>query len=396
LALVIATGLTFGGYFLWDRVSRVSATELEVVIQRDAVPFDLPSIPDEILDRLASNQVVIVGETHFLQEHRDLVAQLLKQLHGRGFRQLLVEWTQAADWLLTDFVSDGGLEPDWVPPNGIFAGDIATVIRDFNRTLPDGEHFQLHPIDVTIDEYGGAQSFVGSLEALADNLLDPGPLSMLLASDYAEEENQQTARLESVLGELDAGRSDLVGSWGEPLYETVVQLVEVELQSVVVRSAYLRDYDEGVRLREEAIKRMADARLQGNVDGTLINFGSTHAQKERLRGTDIEWLGDYLVHRSQAFQGSVIVLEVSAAYVMTAPGSGLPDSDLTVSPENELFRVMNETWPDRIVFLPADDRLFSSGRVPMNFEGAIYVSAPKRQYDVFVLLPLAHRVPSGP
>ena len=52
---------------------------------------------------------------------------------------------------------------------------------------------------------------------------------------------------------------------------------------------------------------------------------------------------------------------------------------------------MNETWPDRIVFLPVDDPVFSSGGVPMNFEGEIYFDSPKRVYDVFVLLPLAHR-----
>jgi hypothetical protein len=55
---------------------------------------------------------------------------------------------------------------------------------------------------------------------------------------------------------------------------------------------------------------------------------------------------------------------------------------------------MNQTWPDQIVFLPLDDPLFSNGRIPMNF-GEIYVGAPKSHYDVFVLLPVAHRVPSS-
>jgi hypothetical protein len=101
-----------------------------------------------------------------------------------------------------------------------------------------------------------------------------------------------------------------------------------------------------------------------------------------------------MVHQSQATGGSAIVLAVSPAYIVAVPGSGVPDSDLSASPENELLRVMNETWPDRIVFLPLDDPLFSSGRIPMNF-GDISVGAPKRHYDAFVLLPLAHRVPSS-
>ena len=59
-----------------------------------------------------------------------------------------------------------------------------------------------------------------------------------------------------------------------------------------------------------------------------------------------------------------------------------------------LTGLMNRTWPDQIVFLPLDDPLFSSGRIPMNF-GEMYVGAPKRHYDVFVLLPQAQRVPSS-
>jgi hypothetical protein len=86
-------------------------------------------------------------------------------------------------------------------------------------------------------------------------------------------------------------------------------------------------------------------------------------------------------------------MDVSAAHILSAPGGGFPDSDLAASPENELFRVMNEAYPDKVVLLPVDDPLFSETRVPMNFEDTIYVGAPKRQYDLFLLLPEAQRTP---
>ena len=71
----------------------VSTAELEQIIQRDGVPFDVQSIPDEVLDRLASHRVVVVGETHFLREHYDLMTELLRELHARRFRQILVVLT---------------------------------------------------------------------------------------------------------------------------------------------------------------------------------------------------------------------------------------------------------------------------------------------------------------
>ncbi|MGD2165630.1 MAG: hypothetical protein PVH50_08875 [Anaerolineae bacterium] len=53
--------------------------------------------------------------------------------------------------------------------------------------------------------------------------------------------------------------------------------------------------------------------------------------------------------------------------------------------------MMHETWPDRIVFLPADDPVFSWRRVRITSEEVIYKSALKRHYDAFILLPIAHR-----
>ncbi|MFC2083246.1 hypothetical protein ACFLSG_04325 [Candidatus Bipolaricaulota bacterium] len=377
------------------RLPKVTTEELEQIIQRDGVAFDVQSIPEEILNRLASNRVVLVGETHFIREHRELMAELIRELHARGFRQILVEWTQVADWLLADFVNDGGLEPDWAPPSHIFAGAISRTIRDFNRTLPAEEHFQIHAIDVTLPDYGGGESFLWSLGRLAEHLPDPGAIPVLLEGDYDTLEQQQ-AKLESLEAWLEANRSNLAESWGEGRFDLVVEMVEVEIASASIRAMRSSNYDKSVRLREDAMKRIADRRLEEYPHGTLINVGSTHAQKERLRGTKIEWLGDYLAHKSQAAGESVIVLEVSAAQIVSVPGSGIADSDLEVSPENELFRVITETWPDRIVFLPVDDPVFTSKRIPMNFEGTIYWGAPKKQYDVFVLLPLAHRVPLEP
>lgn len=371
---------------------QVSTEELEQLVQRDGVPFAVQSIPDEVLDRLASHRVVLVGETHFLREHRELMVALLRELHARGFRQFLFEWTQVADWLLADFVGDGGLEPDWAPPLSI-GGDMFAAIRDLNRTLPEQERIRVRATDVTLEDYGGGDSFLWSLGALARHLSDPGPLMVILQADYETPESQ-TALLEDLKAELELRRPELVASWAESWYDTVVEMVEVELTSVPIRAIRESNYDKSVRLREEAIKQLVDRRLRDLPHGTLINFGSTHAQKERLRGTEIEWLGDYLVHKSPVAKGSVIVLDVSAAYIVSLPGSGISDSDLAASPENELLRVMNQSWPDQIVFLPLDDPLFSGGRIPMNF-GEIYVGAPKRHYDAVVLLPLAHRLPSS-
>lgn len=383
-------GVSFGGYFLWDRLSRVSNAELMTIVQREGLPFHSGSIPDEIIDTLASNRVVILGEQHFIREHRELVAKLVRELHARGFRQYLFEWTQAADWLLTDYVNDGGLVPEWTPPHDI-GGDALTAIRDFNRTLPESERIEVHAIDVHLPDYGGTEGWVYTLGLLASQLPDPDPLAEFLDGDHDSFESH-TALLETLQTELQTSHSDLAALWGAYWYDTILEMVEIELESVPIRSLRESDYEESVRLREETIKSLADRRIADNPGGTLVNFGNTHAQKHALWGTEgIEWLGDYLVHRSPVTMGSTIALLVSAAHIVDVTNSGYPDFDLSSSPANELLRVMNQTWPEESVFLLLEDPLFSTGRVPLNASGEIFVGAPSRQFDAIILFPLAHR-----
>lgn len=390
IVAAIGAGTIAGGYFVWDQVTRVSKEDLASIVQRDGLPFAEGTIPDEVLDRLASKRIVLVGEFHFLREHRDLIASMLRELHGHGFRQYLFEWTQAADWLLADYVNDGGLEPAWTPPHDI-GGTVLTAIRDVNRTLPEDERIQVHAIDVHLSDYGGTDGWLNILGLLANHLPDPGPITAFLESDHETGESHQ-AQLEALQIQLHDKRTELVASWGAPLYDTIVEMVEVELRSSPVRALRESDYDDSVRLREETIKWLADRRIEENPGGTLINFGSTHAQKTGLVGTEnVEWLGDYLVHRSSIGSGSTISLLVAPARIVSVPGSNVPDFDLSASPANELLRAVGETWPDRIVFMPLDDPLFHAGRVPVNFSGEIYVSAPQTQYDALILLPIAHR-----
>jgi hypothetical protein len=393
LALIILVGLavaSFGGYLLWDRFARVTRADLQAIIMDDAVAYEGNSIPEGVLDNLAQNRVVILGEAHFLREHRQLVAELVRELHARGFRQYLFEWTQAADWLLNDYVNEGGLLPNWTPPHDI-GGEAITAIRDFNRTLPESERIKVHAIDVHLPDYGGTEGWVFILGLIAEHLPEPGPIAEFLDGDHSSFEGHQ-ALLEALQADMQVDRANLIASWGEYWYETISEMVEVELLSIPVRAFRESDYDESVRLREEAIKLLADRRVSENPGGTLINFGQTHAQKSVLFGTEgIEWLGDYLVHSSAVTRDATMAVWVSAAYILATPGSGDPDFNLSDSPKNELLRVMNETWTEKKVFLPLEDPIFSTGRVPLNVSGDIYVSAPKDHYDAVLLLPLAHR-----
>lgn len=367
----------------------VEQVAVEEVVARDGVPFSSPALPLQVLDRLAQHKLVVVGETHHLRDHYELMARLVRDLHARGFRQLLLEWPQMADWLLADLVLDGGLVPDWRPPVSL-GGEMIEAVRDFNRTLSAEERVHVRGIDVNLSDYGGLDAFLDLLESLSEQLPDSGPIGSFLLAAHQPPDRHEEA-LTVLRSELQARRSELVDLWGSAWYETVAEMIDVELVSVTVRGMREDDYDGSVRIRENELKRLADLRLSGYAHRTLLNVGGNHAQKSYLKGTDQEWLGDYLVHRSTAVGGSTIVLGVTAARIVS--GSTVQYDIMDASPGDELFRLMHETWPAQTVFLPLDDPLFSTGGVRMNFEGRIHRGRPKQVYDAFLQYPLAHRVP---
>ena len=371
----------------------MTRAQLSAVITRDGVPFAEDAIPDVVLDRLADNRVVVLGETHHLREHWDFTAGLLQELHAHGFRQLLVEQPQMADWLLDDYVSGGLLEPDLVPPAHWRQTFVA--IREFNAALPLMDRIHVRAIDVNEEFYGGANAFRSLLEAVAGHLPTAGPVDVFLQEDYGIPENQPGA-IENLRASLETDRTALVASWGSDWYETVLAMVDVERASIDIRAHRKTDDSTAARAREDVIKHLADARIASYAHGTVINIGGHHAQKTHLMGTEQEWLGDYLVHRSTAIDGTVMVVGFASARTdLLAGAGGTPFDVLDTSPENELFRVMVETWPGRTVFLPLDDPVFADRGVAVNSEETIYVTPLKEQYDAVIQYGLAHRMPEG-
>lgn len=371
----------------------VGRDELASVVRRDGVPFDGQAIPDDVLERLGKTRVLVLGETHHLREHWELTAALVRRLHAHGFRQLLVEQPQMADWWLDGYAGGGAFDPGWqVPPNWEWK---LAAIRELNTSLPPEERVHVRAIDVNEEHFGGARAFRAMLQGLVSQLGETGPVEPFLRAPYATREAEIEA-VEALRTSLESRRSKLVRSWGPEWYETVLEMVDVERASIDIRFDRVTNDDRAARAREELIKQLVDARLAAAPGGAVINIGGHHAQKEHLLGTRQEWLGDYLAHRSPVVSGSVTVVSVVSAKTVLEPGSsGTPFDVLTSSPEHELFRLLAESWPRKTVFLPLDDPVFAEGRVAVNYEESISSASLAEQFDAVLQYGLAHRMPAA-
>ena len=394
IAWVVVGLISVAGVTSCSPSADVTADELSAVVARDGVVFEGGTIPTEVLSRMADNRVVLLGETHHLREHWAFVAELMGDLHETGFRQLLVERPQMNDWLVDDYVHGGELAPDWVPPP--YFDRRFTAIRDINAALPAEQRIHVRSIDANEDDSGGATDFQILFDMLVGLLPDAGAVDVDIPFGYPDMPPEaQHEAMDTLSAVLEANRQLLVETWGASRYDQVAEMVEVEAVSIDIREQREEDDGGAARSREDLIKKLVERRIAEDQGGTVINIGAHHAQKSHLMGTEQQWLGDYLAHQSPVVEGSVIVIGFGSARTELEPGAGgTPFSILeSASPENEILRLMAETWPNQTVFLPLDAPLFADRRVAYNSEDVIYASPLREQFDGLVQYGLAHRMP---
>jgi hypothetical protein len=371
----------------------VTADELAAVVARDAVAFESSSLPGEVLELLAGQQVVLLGETHHLREHWAFVAALMGDLRNSGFRQLLVERPQMNDWLVDDYVMGGELAPDWVPSP--YFDRRFTAIRELNATLPEAERIHVRSIDANEDDSGGAADFQLLFEMLVGALPSTGAVQIGLPVDYpTASPDTQLESIEMLGLVLEANRTSLVDEWGSFRFGQVAEMIEVEERSIEIRELRKEDDDAAARSREDLIKQLAERRIAEDSGGTVINIGAHHAQLSHLMGTEQEWLGDFLAHRSTVVDGAVLAVGFTSARTELEQGAGGTPFDVRASsPEHEILRVMAEKWPGQTVFLPLDAPLFVERKVSYNSEDVIYAASLGTHFDALVQYGLAHRMP---
>lgn len=368
----------------------VSREEMVQLIQTKADAFSDFNLSPEILEDLASHRVVVLGETHRLREHWEFVATLAEDLHGSGFRQVLIEAPHMAEWLYDDYVQGGALAPFWEPPK--FYEDRLAGIRDVNDGLEPDERIRVHAIDVNEEHHGGGQAFRDVLGSLVHILGNAGSVEAFTATPAGSPEEQRES-IELLSESLRSESSALSEEWGPKWFAHVEEMVEVERASIDIREYRRSDDDRAARVREEEIKELVESRLADDEGRAVINVGGHHAQKSPLMGTDQEWLGDYLTHRSESAEGSVFIIGFASANTVLEPGApGNPFNILQSSPDDELLRLMAETWPDLNVYLPLDDPLFSEKRVAYNSEDVIYAVHLADVFDALFQYGVAHRM----
>lgn len=118
-------------------------------IESNIVIFDGTVIPTELIERLEDKKVVVVGEYHGIQEHKEFVTDLMLDLNNYNqFDQLLLEMPHSLGLILEDYTWG---EIDQLPAyfERFPQADISRI-RDFNQNVHEEERIRVRAIDITL------------------------------------------------------------------------------------------------------------------------------------------------------------------------------------------------------------------------------------------------------
>ena len=360
------------------------------VLDTEIVTFAQGEVPEALVQMLSGRRVILLGETHYVQEHQEFVLELLKRLHPKGLRWFTQEMPHAYSWIVEDYVL--GLRDDY--PESARRMDEYWIegLRSFNAGLPVVERIRMRYMDMN----HAHDAFMLSLSWMVRRT-PVGERVVLLASSVLATTPGTDAYEEAVtelVDRLDAESDALMNEFG-PWYHRLREAVRIEIRSLDLR----KEHD--AHARERIMTDLAERTID-EADGSAvaINVGMYHAQKRRYMGTRQEWLGEYLASNAERFGGagelySIAFWGFDGERLRTfmdrdpqavPPAMERPASNLSRQIAETVARLDGADRPQSAAFLDLSHPVFAR-RMRVAFTHSPLPTAPGRQFDAYVVFP---------
>ena len=368
-----------------------ASPRVQDALDTGVVTFEPGTVPDALVDHLAPHRVVLLGETHYVQEHHELVLELLERLHPHGLRWFAQEMSHSLGWIVEDYVL--WQRDDY--PNAVRPMDEHWIegLRRLNRTLEPDDRIRFRYIDMNYALDGFTVSLWWMVRGTPAGQDIYQVVEQVLETRPGTEEYVHA--LDRLSGRLVEDADTLSQRLGTVWYERLVELVEIEIRSLPIRAQH--DVHSREQIMIDLSMRMIDA---ANGETVGINVGMYHAQKRRYMGTRQQWLGEYLVEHAERFGGLDQLVSVAffgfdgvrlRSFMDRDPEPVPPAIEL---PERNLMRQIAELTaardgaerPQSGAYLELSHPVFQRS-MPIAFTFSPLRAAPGRQFDAYVIFP---------
>jgi hypothetical protein len=336
------------------------------------------TLPAGLAAAIAGHDIVLLGERHYMLEHNRITLALARALQASGYRAIAYEMHHAVGYIVDDYVTGARDDlPSWAC---YLQREIIAGLRAYNLTLPAADRVHLVNFDMNHDP---------SLYGLA--LYDHAAFrsepcfSAILDSrmPFASEGYRDAVR--AVADSLAANESAYRASWCDLWYDRAVRMTRIELASWDARRT------DGDLAREDIIADNAEYFIArwGKV---IISCGSMHAQKTAFRKSGDNggaWLGTRLAAKYGDAVWSGLFLPARGSLPEEGNDGTCHDFDsLRNADDNDLMKIVSDSYPDMLVYLPFVAEPFLS--YPVGLDHDVYV--PAKTYDAFILYPRASSI----
>ena len=364
---------------------------MQDVLDAEIVTFAPGEMPDALVDTLSTRRVILLGETHYVQQHQEFVLELLTRLHPHGLRWFTQEMSHAYGWIVEDYVL--GRRDDYPDSARLMDEYWIEGLRRFNDELPEPDRISFRYIDMNHPH----DAFMLSLSWMvrgteAGERIGPIVAGVLATRPGSDEYADAVRGLARRLGEEHVSITDAIG---ETWYSRLAEAVEIEIRSIPIRAQH------DVHARERIMIDLTMRAIEKAGGGTVaINVGMFHAQRRRYMGTRQEWLGEYLASNADRFGGidrlySIAFWGFSGERIRTfmdrdpqpVPAAvERPASNLSRRIAEAVGRRDGAERPESAAFLELSHPVFAR-RMSVAFTFSPLRAAPGRQFDAYVIFP---------
>lgn len=349
--------------------------DVDLAVERDLVTFDAPEVPESFKKVFSDHELVIFGETHYVQEHQEFLVSLLHELSGAGYNVIFEEQMHCFSWLVEDYLNGDITQ---LPETILFFDEtLIEGIKAYNASVDNSRRFSL----VYMDLNQWATSFSTSVNEMEKIIGQPYILSSLL--NYTPDSDPYLEHLQNAQDALVADSTVYIASLGRKWYDRILDMIPVEIESSNYRTG------RNDELRESAMTgNIMRYFVRHHGSKAVINTGMFHAQKESHM-----WLyHETMAHRlSRNFESLATVTFIGMKgetknhfYDTDAYSFNLPES----AKEDNLIKLLARLAGDSMSYLTLEDPVFMEQEVVISYDRNTTIEARiGRQFDALVTYP---------
>ena len=353
--------------------NKVNYNKLETAVEEDLVLFSPNEIPGELETLIESKRLVILGETHYVEEHHRYVSLLLDRFGGESLC-FINEFSNAYNWMVEDYIRGDIQHLPYAVR--LLNHTWLEKIRELNLSREGEEPISFFLMDVN----QWKDDFISSIEE-SEKFTGEQPIFALIKRLQVDR-NAYLYELEDLTEMLEKEAAYYKELWGEKWYNRYRELIALELESCRYRMApdenarelFMLDYVQSV------LSKYPDCL-------TFINCGMYHAQKETMMGAEIQRLRALLDEEGYQKISSIAFSGIKGQRKYKFNSDEVIDFNiLENTTEKNLMHLIGQKAGDQMSMLLLHSDIYSREMDMTYTAGALHV-APGKQFDVLITYP---------